>query len=140
RRRIVLENDDRCFSAAEVLSINERCGVPLVFDWQHHQILNPQRIPWQEALSRCIASWPHTATPKIHFSSPRTELRSENGRIKVPSWTEHSDYVQPFEFIQFMRSSDELDFDIMLECKARDLALLKLRQDLRRFAPDLAVN
>ncbi|MCE5259213.1 MAG: UV DNA damage repair endonuclease UvsE, partial [Chloroflexi bacterium] len=46
RRRIVLENDDRCFSAAEVLSINERCGVPLVFDWQHHQILNPQRIPW----------------------------------------------------------------------------------------------
>jgi UV DNA damage endonuclease len=29
-------------------------------------------------------------------------------------------------------------FDIMLEVRAKDLALLQLRDDLRRFAPDLA--
>jgi len=140
RQRLALENDDRRFSIADIINIHDRCGIPLVFDWQHHQVLNPLHIPWQEALTRCIASWPDGITPKIHFSSPRTELRSENGHIKVPSWTEHSDYVQPFEFIYVMRSSVALPFDVMLECKARDLALLKLRQDLKRFAPELAIQ
>jgi UV DNA damage endonuclease len=34
--------------------------------------------------------------------------------------------------------ADLLPFDVMLEAKARDLALLQLRDDLLRFAPDLA--
>jgi UV DNA damage endonuclease len=29
-------------------------------------------------------------------------------------------------------------FDVMLEVRAKDLALTQLRDDLRRFAPDLA--
>jgi len=140
RQRLVLENDDRRFSVMEIAYIHSRCGIPLGFDWQHHQVLNPQQVPWQEALRLCIASWPAGVVPKIHFSSPRTELRSENGRIKVPAWTEHSDYVQPFEFITFLRHCAAYPFDIMLECKARDLALLKLRQDLARFAPELNVQ
>ena len=41
RRRLVLENDDIRFSAADVLWIHERCGVPLIFDYQHHWCLNP---------------------------------------------------------------------------------------------------
>ncbi|MHB1355334.1 MAG: UV DNA damage repair endonuclease UvsE [Anaerolineae bacterium] len=140
RRRIVLENDDHRFSVAELLYIHEKSGVPLVFDWQHHHVLNPQNLPWQEALTRCLATWPSGITPKVHLSSPRTELRSENGRIKVPSWTEHSDYMHPFECIALLRASQSLPFDIMLECKARDLAVIKLRQDLVRFAPDLAAT
>ncbi|MHB9033956.1 MAG: UV DNA damage repair endonuclease UvsE [Anaerolineae bacterium] len=140
RQRIVLENDDRCFSADDVLGISRRCGIPIVFDWQHHQVFNPQGLRWTEALRQSLATWPTGRIPKIHFSSPRTELKSENGRIKVPSWTEHSDYVQPFEFITFLRESAEWQYDVMLECKARDLALLKLRQDLIRFAPDVQVH
>lgn len=140
RRRIVLENDDHRFSVTELLYIHERSGVPLVFDWQHHHVFNPQNLPWREALTRCLATWPSGITPKIHLSSPRTELRSDNGRIKVPSWTEHSDYMQPFECIALLRASQNLPFDIMLECKARDLAVIKLRQDLDRFAPDLAAS
>jgi len=31
-------------------------------------------------------------------------------------------------------------FDIMLEAKAADLALLRLREDLRRYAPELAAS
>ena len=38
-----------------------------------------------------------------------------------------------------MRVADGLpEFDVMLEVRAKDLALLQLREDLRRFAPDLA--
>jgi UV DNA damage endonuclease len=57
----------------------------------------------------------------------------------MPTWTEHSDFINPFEFIAFLRMAQDLrPFDVMLEAKARDLALLKLREDLHRFAPDLA--
>jgi UV DNA damage endonuclease len=31
-------------------------------------------------------------------------------------------------------------FDVMLESKQKDLALLRLREDLRRYAPDLAAH
>ena len=59
--------------------------------------------------------------------------------LQAPLWTRHSDYIHPFEFIDFVRAAQGLrDFDVMLEAKAKDLALLRLRADLARFAPDLA--
>jgi UV DNA damage endonuclease len=65
-------------------------------------------------------------------------------RVKLPTWTEHSDFVNPFEFLAFLEMVRGLGpFDVMLEAKARDLALLALRADAARFAPqqapDLAV-
>ena len=58
--------------------------------------------------------------------------------LQAPLWTRHSDYIHPFEFIDFVRAAQGLrDFDVMLEAKAKDLALLRLRADLARFAPDL---
>jgi UV DNA damage endonuclease len=40
-----------------------------------------------------------------------------------------------------MRGAASLpDFDVMLECKQKDLALLRLREDLRRYAPDVAAR
>jgi UV DNA damage endonuclease len=47
--------------------------------------------------------------------------------------------INPFELITFMRGAAGLpDFDIVLECKQRDLALLRLREDLGRYAPNVA--
>jgi UV DNA damage endonuclease len=39
-----------------------------------------------------------------------------------------------------MRMAKDLEFDIMLESKAKDLALLRLERDLPRYAPDVAVR
>ncbi len=55
-------------------------------------------------------------------------------------FTGHADFVNPFEFATLMRTLDGLDFDIMLEAKAKDLALLRLRPDLLRYAPDVAAR
>ena len=139
RRRVVLENDDHRFSHADTRAIHEQCGVALVLDQLHHLVHNPEGIPMREALEYALGTWPAGVTPKIHFSSPRTEMRQEGARIKLPTWTEHSDFVNPFEFIAFMREMAGLPpLDIMLESKARDLALLKLREELHRFEPDWA--
>ena len=81
RRRLVLENDDIRFSAADALWIHERTGVRLIFDYQHFWCLNPERLEMRPTLERFIASWPNGVRPKIHFSSPRTELREVKRKI-----------------------------------------------------------
>ncbi|MBB1492136.1 UV DNA damage repair endonuclease UvsE [Paracoccus sp. MC1854] len=81
RRRLVLENDDIRFSAADVLWIHDRCGVPLIFDYQHHWCLNPEGLALRTALERFIGSWPEGVRPKIHFSSPRTEMREIKRKV-----------------------------------------------------------
>lgn len=171
RRRLVLENDDLRFSAADVLWIHERTGVRLIFDYQHFWCLNPEGLDMRDTLERFLATWPAGVRPKIHFSSPRTEMREvkqkitaaqrasgktvkkgevtkapvkANARVKVvlrpPVWTGHADFTNPFEFATFMRMADGLEFDVMMEGKAKDVSLLKLRPDLLRYAPDVAAR
>ena len=56
----------------------------------------------------------------------------------APVWTGHADFVNPFEFATFMRTAAGMEFDVMLEAKSKDLALIRLRPDLLRYAPDVA--
>ncbi len=150
RRRLVLENDDLRFSAADVLWIHEQTGVRLIFDYQHFWCLNPEGLDMVETFRRVLSTWPEGQRAKMHFSSPRTELRvlerknkKTGKREKVnapPIWTGHADFVNPFEFSRFMRDMAGLEFDVMLESKSKDLSLLKLRPDLLRYAPDVAAR
>ncbi|URD60047.1 UV DNA damage repair endonuclease UvsE [Sphingomonas sp. KRR8] len=174
RRRLVLENDDIRFSAADVLWIHERTGVRCVFDYQHFWCLNPERLDLRDTFEKFLATWPDGVRPKMHFSSPRTEMREvkrkitekqrnaakagkvskakgltkapvkATARIKTvllpPIWTGHSDFTNPFEFATFMRAVDGLEFDVMMEGKAKDVSIIKLRPDLLRFAPDVAAR
>lgn len=81
RRRLVLENDDLRFSAADALWLHERTGVRLVFDYQHFWCLNPEGLDMRDTLERFLATWPAGVRPKIHFSSPRTEMREVKQKI-----------------------------------------------------------
>jgi UV DNA damage endonuclease len=150
KRRLVLENDDLRFDAHDVLWIQERTGVRLIFDYQHFWCLNLQGLEITDTFRRFMASWPEGVRPKMHFSSPRTELREVKRAVKgsrkkeikrlAPVWTGHADYINPFEFATFLRMTGDAVFDVMLEAKAKDLALVKLRADLVRYAPDCAAR
>ena len=150
RRRLVLEHDDLRFSAADVLWIHGHTGVPLIFDHQHFWCYNPEKLEMLPTVRAILATWPAGVQPKIHFSSPRTEMREvkrkdrKTGKNKLvriaPVWTGHADYVHPFEFMGFMREAVSLDFDVMLEAKMKDLALIRLRPDMLRYAPDVAAQ
>ena len=150
RRRLVLENDDVSYSAADVLEIHRLTGVPLIFDHQHWCCLNPERMPLRETVEAFLRTWPAGVRPKIHFSSPRTEMREmkrKNRKTRKaetvflpPLLTNHADYNNPFEFAKFMRDLDGLEFDVMLEAKAKDLALRRLRAHLARYAADVAAR
>jgi UV DNA damage endonuclease len=61
--------------------------------------------------------------------------------LRPPRPTQHADFIDPFAFSTFLRQAQGLrDFDVMLEAKAKDLALLRLRDDLGRFAPGLLLE
>ncbi|MFN8504979.1 UV damage endonuclease UvsE [Kouleothrix sp.] len=145
RRRIVLEHDEDCFSLADLLRLHQITGAPIVLDSLHHQINDPAGIPLGAALALALASWPRGVRPKLHFSSQRTEAhvlparRGAQQRVLAPQLGQHADFANPFELIGLLRAARGLpEFDIMLEAKAADLALLRLRDDLRRLAPELA--
>jgi UV DNA damage endonuclease len=139
RNRLVVENDDRTFGLADVLPLAERIGRPVVWDVLHHHCHDPERIPDAEALALAAATWPEGVTPKVHFSSPRTaveERKRRKGRrvertLALPPLRAHADLVDPIAFEHFLTSTvADRDVDVMLEAKAKDLALLRLREQL----------
>lgn len=151
RRRLVLENDDTRYGVDDTLWVHERTGVRLVFDYLHHWCMNRANMDQHEALAASLATWPADVRPKIHYSSPRTEMRLIERKNKAtgkaeqvqapPIWSGHADYINPFEFITFLRGAAAMrDFDVMLETKLKDTSLLRLREDLIRYAPDVAAR
>ena len=139
RERLVIENDDRTYALSHVLGLHERTGLRVVWDILHHHCNDPDGIPDREALEAALATWPAGQTPKIHYSSPKTameERRKRVGRRVERSWVlpqlrAHADMIDPIAFEHFLRDTAAgLDFDVMLEAKAKDLALLRLRAEL----------
>jgi UV DNA damage endonuclease len=139
RGRLVIENDDRTFSLRDVLELSGRIGRPVVWDILHHHCLDPDGIPDREALELALATWPDGVTPKIHYSSPKTALEEQarkvgrrvERRLVLPQLRAHADMIDPIGFEHFVtETAAGLDFDIMLEAKGKDLALIALRERL----------
>lgn len=141
RRRVVIENDDRTFGIASVVALSERCGAPVVWDILHHRCNDPDRIPDREALAMALATWPGGVVPKIHFSSSRLDVGERKRKVgrrverspDIPQLRSHADLVDPIAFEYVMRElggRDAPDFDVMVEAKAKDLAVLRLRDQL----------
>ncbi|MBW3638109.1 MAG: UV DNA damage repair endonuclease UvsE [Armatimonadetes bacterium] len=151
RRRLVLENDDVSWSAAEVLKIHEATGIRCIFDHQHHTCINPEGWSHEKACAAILKTWPDDCRPKIHFSSPRIEARTIMRRDKttgkrvaheaVALASQHADYIDSRTFISFARKVRETrEFDVMCEAKAKDLAVLKLREELEALSDDFLME
>jgi UV DNA damage endonuclease len=139
RSRLVVENDDRSFALVDVLPLAALCGIPVVWDVLHHRCLDPAQIPDDEALTLSLATWAKGVMPKIHYSSPRLDITEEPRRMGrrverrpvLPQLRAHADLIEPIGFEYFLRHAGRgRDFDVMLEAKGKDLALVHLRKQL----------
>lgn len=125
RRRIALENDDRTFTAADILALSAKTGFPAVFDNLHHS-LNP---PGEKAsdfawITRCAATWGEKdGLPKLHYSQ-------SGGRRGA-----HSQTIHTARFLAYYETIKGADADIMLEVKDKNLSAIKCMNALRGAVP-----
>lgn len=119
RERLVLENDDVTYTAAETLGICRKLKIPMVLDIHHHQCINDgEEIA--DLLPDIFSTW-EDRPPKVHISSPKSDKE----------FRAHADYVDSEQFISFAYTALRIGaFDAMIEAKMKDLALLQLFEEL----------
>ncbi|MEI6778017.1 MAG: UV damage endonuclease UvsE [Chloroflexales bacterium] len=146
RSRLAVEHDSAGHSLGQLLALHHRCGVPVVFDALHWEIWNPEAIPLDIALGLALATWPPETLPEVHLSSQRSEahlLPSRSGQqaaVLPPRPGQHADFIDTGSLQRLLSAARGLQpFDLMLEAKAGDLALLRLRAEIARRTPRLAL-
>jgi len=118
RSRLTVENDDKVslYSTQELYEgVYKRIGIPIVFDYHHH-MLHPGGQTEQEALELALSTW-GDIKPVVHYAESRS-VEYNNPKIKPQA---HSDYIIN-EFDDYGNS-----FDVMIEAKHKELALLRYR-------------
>ena len=113
--KLTLENDDKSFGVSEVLYICETLGIPMIFDIHHYNCFN-EGENLLDLRQRIAATW-KGRRPKMHLSSGKTGFTDRH----------HSDFINQEDYIKALEFAGD-EFDIMLECKQKELALLKIRE------------
>ena len=120
-KRLTLENDDRTYTPRDILPFCKGYKIPLVYDVHHHRCL-PDGLSLQEATDAAIKTW--NREPLFHISSPK-----EGWQAGEPRW--HHDYI---DIQDFPREWYALDITVEIEAKAKELAVLKLYNQLESFS------
>jgi len=148
KARLVLENDDKpsMYSVYMLYSfIHQNIGIPITFDYFHHS-LHPGSLSEQEAFEMARSTWPAGVTQCCHYSeSRRTEyqlmLEKVSTQHNIPltellEWPTFAQYKKDFDKIRITAHADYIihpintygyEVDIMIEAKAKELALLQWR-------------
>ncbi len=120
QNRLVIENDDTSYSIGDVLSLCQEIERPMVLDVHHHQCYN-QGENLADYLADIFSTWQDLDRPaKIHFSSPKSKSSPKS----------HADYIDPADFLSFLEIAKGYKFDVMIEAKEKDKAVLKLWKDI----------
>lgn len=119
RSRVTIENDDRIFTPADLLPVCRATGIPLVYDVHHHRC-NQDELSEEEVTERATATW--NREPLFHLSSP---IEGWDG----PKPERHHDFIDVKDFPKCWHS---LDLTVEVEAKAKEVAVLKLKNELER--------
>lgn len=114
KRRLVIENDDRLFTAADVLELSWQTGLPMVFDHLHHLAhpSGPERVA--EWLLRARATWkPLDGDYKVHYSDQDPQKKKGS----------HAQSVDIEKLRRFLAELPDDRVNIMLEGKDKNLSV-----------------
>ena len=122
KRRLVIENCEKCFSVEDCLEIAEKVNIPMVFDTHHYEcykILHPDEeiLEPREYMQRILATWTkREIKPKFHIS--------EQGQGRIGH---HSDYIETIpDYLLEIPDKYGVNIDIMVEAKQKEQAILRL--------------
>jgi UV DNA damage endonuclease len=125
KRRLCIENCEKCYSVMDCLRIAETCNIPLIFDTHHFECYNllkkdeKEKIVYTEDfMSRVVKTWTsRSITPLFHISEQRP-----NARIGA-----HSDLIETIpHYILSLPARYNVSLDIEVEAKSKEIAILHL--------------
>jgi UV DNA damage endonuclease len=121
QNRLTVENDDKStmYSVKDLIYIHEKIGIPIVFDYHHHQFCTGD-MSEEEALKLAASTWPKDIIPVVHYSESKA-LHENDSKIKPQA---HSDYIHS------LPNTYGLDLAVMVEAKAKELAILPFLKNI----------
>ena len=121
--RLTVENDDKpnLYSTKMLYDgVHKQVGIPIVFD-SHHFELGPQDLDYHDSYYLARSTWPTGIKQQAHHSNSRRKYEDPTANKPAHStW-----FYTPFE-------SYNEPTDVVLECKAKELALFKYRNDFQK--------
>lgn len=121
KRRLAIENCERCYSIIDCLRIAEACNIPLIFDCHHYDCYNSINknniIKIDEYMDRIVSTWKNRGIrPLFHISQQRPDSRIGT----------HSDFIDKFPryYLEFPERYGDVDIEI--EAKMKEQAIFKL--------------
>jgi len=118
RKRMVVENDDKCYNINEVLTIGKIIKAPVVFDNLHNEInyfdKSKSELYW---INKCGKTWNRQkdGIQKIHYS--QQDPNNKKGA--------HSQTIDVEKFSEFYKLLNRKNIDIMLEVKDKNNSAIK---------------
>ena len=125
QKMILLENDDKTFTAEETLKLCELLHIPMVLDYHHH-LCNHEKKDIKPILERILNTWKDTSL------SPKSQKEKRA----------HNIIIDAHKFISFLEilSIYNTDVDIMLECKGKDESLFRLSRQIHFYTHYQFIN
>jgi UV DNA damage endonuclease len=115
RQRLVIENDERLYSIADCMEIHAHTGIPVLFDVFHFSC-NNNGEGLRDALQEATGTWSEQdGIPMVDYSSQQKGKRTGT----------HARSIDMRNFRRFLKETECLDFDIMLEIKDKEKSALK---------------
>lgn len=116
KRRLVIENDERLYTADDCLSISKQTGIPVLFDVFHHKI-NHEPDSSADYFALTNGTWSHKRDGilMVDYSTQKP-----SGKVG-----QHTESIDEADFRSFLLGTQEFDFDIMLEIKDKEVSALK---------------
>jgi len=114
-KRLTVENDDKAsmYSVKDLIYIHQNTGIPIVFDYHHHQFCTGD-LSEEQALKLAATTWPEGIKQEVHYSESKA-LHENNPKEKPQA---HSIYINS------LPNTYGLDLDVMVEAKGKELAIL----------------
>ena len=122
RKRLVLENCEKCFSIKDCLQVSEKINIPVVFDTHHYDCYC--KLHSQEKFEK-----PDYYIPKILKTWKRRNIKpkfhvSEQGSGRTGH---HSDYIKELpNYLLEIPYKYDTHIDIMIEAKMKEQSILRL--------------
>jgi UV DNA damage endonuclease len=116
-RRLVIENDDKLYDLNDCLKINEQIQIPIILDVFHHELNKSTTREMKESLKLAAKSWKEKkdGIPMVDYSSQEP--------YGIPK--KHSETINLKDFGIFLKQTEPLDFDVMLEIKDKEKSAIK---------------